>query len=271
MKKITVILFILLNFSVYSKDINEIKNQINKNQIFSWEIKEKVKLKVNMDLNGDGKNDILTFYIDKKNSEYGELCVNNQKIKVERINSEFSNFFIMDADKNDNLIEFGYSCVYDNGLYDQTAIYRYSKKIIKINKENLDFYPLEVSGDGKLYFSDGLIYLRGDEIIEENDILRYYNLKEDKIVENEIKNRIKIYKCSWNMVVYNSEKSIIDGAPVEEETKIPSAKEDGTLLGILRPGDKFEILKIEPNSDHVKIKLSNGKIGWIGGNHMVWD
>ena len=77
MKKITVILFILLNFSVYSKDINEIKNQINKNQIFSWEIKEKVKLKVNMDLNGDGKNDILTFYIDKKNSEYGELCVNN--------------------------------------------------------------------------------------------------------------------------------------------------------------------------------------------------
>ena len=113
--------------------------------------------------------------------------------------------------------------------------------------------------------------MRGDEIIEENDILRYYNLKEDKIVENEIKNRIKIYKCSWNMVVYNSEKSIIDGAPVEEETKIPSAKEDGTLLGILRPGDKFEILKIEPNSDHVKIKLSNGKIGWIGGNHMVWD
>lgn len=56
MKKITVIFFILLSFSVYSKDINEIKNQINKNQIFSWEIKEKVKLKVNMDLNLFGSN-----------------------------------------------------------------------------------------------------------------------------------------------------------------------------------------------------------------------
>ena len=81
----------------------------------------------------------------------------------------------------------------------------------------------------------------------------------------------KIYQCDWNMIVYKTEESIVDGAPVEEDGKLSIAKEEGSFLGILRPGDKFEILKVIAYSDHVKIKLPNGKIGWIGGNHMVWD
>ena len=109
------------------------------------------------------------------------------------------------------------------------------------------------------------------ENIENSDVLSYYDLNLDKIVENKINNKIKMYNRESDLLVYTTEESICDGAPVEEEHKIAGAKGRGTFLGFLKKGDKFQILKVVPNSDHVKIKLPNGKIGWIGGNHMVWD
>ena len=66
------------------------------------------------------------------------------------------------------------------------------------------------------------------------------------------------------MSVYKTEESIVDGAPVEEDGKLRIAKKEGSFLGMLKTGDKFKILKVQPNSDHVKRKFPNGKIGWIG-------
>jgi hypothetical protein len=274
MKKILLGIFMSVCTVVYCRGNEEIFESFKNNRVYYFDIEDGLKTRIKIDLNGDGDRDNLSFFVDKKKeSKFIEIRVEDSEVNFEKKDGAVKNFFIMDSNKKDKFIEFGVICSDEKGLKPEIRIYRYNKKkkIEKINKKPLKFIIEGVSGNGKIYFWEGMIYRTGKKNIDENDVLRYYDIDDDEIVENKIKDKEKRYENDWEMVVYKEEKNIIEKEPITEEEKIEIATREKIIVGTLNKWDKFEILKVVKGTDHVKIRMYNGKTGWIGGNHMVWE
>lgn len=274
MKKLLLGIFMIAGTAAYCGGNEEISEAIKSNQLYYFNIEDGLKTRVKMDLNGDGDRDNLSFFVDKKKeSKFIEIRVEGSEVNFEKKSGTVKNFFVMDSDKKDKFIEFGVICSDEKGLKPEIQIYRYNKKkkIEKVNKKPLNFIIEGVSGNGKIYFWEGMIYRTGKKNFNENDVLRYYDVDDDKIVENKIKDKERRYENDWEMVVYKEEKDIIEKEPITEEEKIEIAARENILAGTLNKWDKFEILKVVKGTDHVKIRMYNGKTGWIGGNHIVWE
>ena len=274
MKKLIAGMFIMAGSLVYCGENREIYDAFKNDEIYYFDVEEGLKTRVKIDLNGDDRRDNLSFFVDeRRGNEYVEIRVEEREQNIEKKGEIVKSFFIMDSDKKDNFVEFGVIYTKENGMNPSVNIYRYNKKkkIERVNKKPLNFKMIGISGDGKVYFKEGMIYRTDSYKIDENSVLRYYDVEDDKIVEKKIKDRERRYENDWEMVVYKDEEDIIEKEPITEEEKIDIAEREKILVGILRKWDKFEILKVVKGTDHVKIKMYDGKTGWIGGNHMVWE
>lgn len=274
MKKLLLGMFMIAGSALYCEDNSDIFDRFKENKPYYFEVEDGIKTRVKLDLNSDGDRDNLSFFTDKKRgTEYIEIRVDDKEVNVENKSEVVKSFFVMDGDKKDKFIEFGFICSNKNGLNPIIQIYRYNKKrkIEKVNKKPLKFIMEALSGNGKIYFWEGMIYRTGKKNFDANDVLRYYDIDDDEIVENKIKDKERRYENEWEMVVYKEEENIIEKEPITEEEKIEIASREKIIAGTLNKWDKFEILKVVKGTDHVKIKMYNGKTGWIGGNHMVWE
>lgn len=274
MKKLLAGIFIIAGTTLYCERNDDVFETFKDNQPYYFEVEDGLKTRVKIDLNGDGDRENLSFFVDeKRDSQFIEIRVGDKEVNIERKDGIVKNFFVMDSNKKDKFIEFGFITSKEDGLKPSVYIYRYSKKrkIEKVNKKPLNFIMEGVSGNGKIYFWEGMIYRTGKKNFDSNDVLRYYDVDDDKIVENKIKEKERRYENEWEMVVYKEESDIIEKEPITEEEKIEIAEREKILAGVLRKWDKFEIIKVSKGTDHVKIKMYNGKTGWIGGNHMIWE
>ena len=120
-------------------------------------------------------------------------------------------------------------------------------------------------GDDKIYYTEGMIDNRSD--FSKEYVLRYWDIKQKKIVENKEFIGKTISSKSW--IVYKKEEYIEDYG--DDAGKIEQAKGNNHLLKVLKAGEQIKILKIVKERDHMEVELSDGKIGWIGDNHFVWD
>ena len=270
MKKIVVFLLlsVTLSISAFSKETENVVNVLKENGIFKVFNEDGIKsrFKINLDRKGDEEN--LGFYSDDTiNGAVIKIRVNDNIEKYEQPEQKLKYFFIADIDKNDKFIEFGFVSENSTKTQSQTVVYRYKKgKIIKAIEKPLDFEILGTNGVGGIYFEDGLIFEENIENFESDNVLRYYDINKKKIVENNIKTRVRRYEGDIAVLIYKTEKDIIEDEKMSSEEKRNVAEKEDILVGKLNKWDKFEILKVKKKTDHVKIKFENDKIGWIGGN-----
>ena len=266
MKRI-IILFFLVGIFLYGEDNGEIFDCLKNNKIYNFDYKNGIKTRVKLDLDGNGTKEGFSFIVNEKiDNEYIKIRAGEDEIKIEKKGSLIKNIFIADFDKNDKFINFGVVFSDKNGENIETFIYQYKKGKISESVKSLNFEIIGINGKGKIYFEDGLIYELDDEEFNEEDVLRYYDFRKGKVVENKIKGVSKRYEKDVEIPVYKNEKDIIDNKEISEAERIEIAKRENILAGTLKKWDKFEILKVKKKTDHVKIKLYNGEKGWIGGN-----
>lgn len=277
----------------------EIKNKINniliQNNRIVW---IKYKNHINYDIDNDGKDEKIEFKLIKnlikkeENKEiiYGniDISINGEKKisypveideniceqadKTQYIENYHIPMFIgvCDINKSDKSKEFilRFNYVYETGLDEtKTVIFRYiDGKILKIYDESHNELSqvMNFTGEDKIYYRDGMIDNRSD--FNKDYVLRYWDVKQKKIVENKEIIGKKIRSKNW--IVYKKKEYIEDYG--DDESKIEIAKRKNHLIKVLKYGEEIKILKIDKESDNFEIELSDGKRGWIGYNHFVW-
>lgn len=266
MKKI-IMLFFLAGIFVYGEDNGDIMESLKNNKIYNFNYENGIKTRIKMDLDGNGTKEGFSFIVNEKgDNEYIKIRAGEDEIKIEKKGSLIKNLFMADFDKNDKFINFGVAFSDEKGENTETFIYHYKKGKISESVKSLNFEIIGINGKGRLYFDDGLIYELDDEQFNEEDVLRYYDFRKGKVVENKVKGISKRYEKDVEIPVYKNEKDIIDNKEISEAERIEIAKRENILAGTLKKWDKFEILKVKKKTDHVRIKMYNGEKGWIGGN-----
>jgi hypothetical protein len=72
--------------------------------------------------------------------------------------------------------------------------------------------------------------------------------------------------AEFEFILYKSKEDVIDGPPVTDEEKVQMSQ--GKIVKMIKSGDTFKVLSV---TDGIKVMTSDGKVGWIGGFHMVWS
>ncbi|HAN09797.1 MAG TPA: hypothetical protein DCP90_04200 [Clostridiales bacterium] len=224
------------------------------------------------DFNGDGKIETLKYKIGLSNNQDNgtpincELTMGNDtivhKTTEESYEMEISEIGIIDVDKNDKYVDFYINEGYLSGGV--SVIYRYVDEKIKKIGECRGI--VATSGDGKVYYWGGNLH-ENYEVFDENLVLEYYDINKNEYVET---NQIigKKLKAPFEIKVYTKDGALeINGSPMMEDEIEKATK--GKLVDLIKKNDEFTVIDL---SDGVtKVKTNNGKEGWVGGFHMVWD
>jgi hypothetical protein len=267
-----------------NKGNNQIQEQILKklNENLAYEINlstnDQDKGLIEFDFDQDGQMDILKYStIYGKRSEYGIfgekmiITLNGYTIVPETYDTIYDDygglgivtFGVVDIDKSDQYIEFFLRDGYLRGGF--ARIYRLTSNGIE---ELVSLFGgIEaVSGTGHIYYWGGNLFETDrDGVFSPDTVLSYFDIYEDDFVETD---QIvgKTITAIEEFIVYKSLDDVFDGQPVSQEDKIEQSK--GKIVKIVKEGEKFEVISIENGT---KIKTTDGKTGWIGGFHMVWD
>ena len=246
--------------------LDKIKSTINENLIYNIEFSKTNpdKGQIKYDFNNDNKIDSLNYLTELMDnpSDIIKKCkidINGFTLERETNADEIVSMGIFDADKNDNYIEIFIVYGYLRG--GTPEIYRLTDKGIE-KIADIDGGIVATSGDGKIYYWGGNLF---EEAFNTNLVLTYYDINKKEYIETE---QIvgKTITAKFDCILYKTKEAVLDGAPVTEEDKIKMSK--GKIVKIVKSGEKFKVLSV---SDGIKIKTNDGKIGWIGGFHMVWD
>jgi hypothetical protein len=219
------------------------------------------------DFNNDGCIETLNCSITKSTSELTERAKFNIRGKtLENESSDdygggFSEFGLMDVDTKDGYIEFYLSDGYLQGGF--TTIYRLTDKGIEI-VGTISGGIKAVSGDGKIYYWGGNLFEEESVKFNTDLVLSYYDIKKQDFVKT---NQIigKTITANQDIIVFKSKEDVFDGQPVEYEEIIKESV--GKIITIMKKNEKFTVLSLD---DVTQIKTADGKIGWIGGFHMIW-
>lgn len=226
------------------------------------------------DFNSDKKLDTLFFFLERHKGDYEYIgvskcyiLVNGYMVEYDKMDDYYSNSIsaigIMDIDVNDNFIEF-YITQGDMANSVRNTIYRLSDNGIE-EMSSFTGGIRGLSGDGKIYYWGGNLYEKYDDVFDTDLVISYYDIyQNDYVYTDQIIGKTII--ADYNIIVYKSAEDVICDGPVTYEDKLRMA--EGKIITILQDSDKFEVLSIE---DQTKIRIEDGRVGWIGGLHMVWD
>lgn len=131
-----------------------------------------------------------------------------------------------------------------------------------------------------MFLWEGCIDTQGDYESDEYLVLFYYDYNKKKyVLKDDIIGRS--IKFDWNIYLYKSKEDVVCGAPVDVEEEV--RRNPNIIIKTITAGEKMTIISIDAlisesfsggyvNTDNgIKVKTKDGKIGWIGGFHMVWD
>lgn len=254
----------------------KIKKSIDNNSPYEFYFSEQQSEigQIKYDFNNDGKIEILEYATKTGEGPYGYKEVQECKItfageSVEQKSDYIDNaegiscIGIIDTIKNDNCTEV---YITDGYLRGGTAvIYRLTDKGIE-NAGEVDGGIEATSGDGKIYYWGGNLYESYNEgKFDTNLVLTYYDINRKEYVNTD---QIigKTITSDREIIVYKTAEDVIDGAPLEEEEIIRRSK--GKTVTTIKINEKYKVISLD---NGVKIMTEDGKTGWIGGFHMVWD
>lgn len=188
---------------------------------------------------------------------------------------------IIDANKSDKTTEIYLKTEGMNGLSNGIGyyLYRLSDKGI-VEAGSMHGKIMGLSGDGKIYYWGGNLLDKGSiDKFDTNEVLIYYDIESQKLIKT---SQIigKRFIANYEVIVYKASNDVIRGAPVSVEEKI-KGRED-IIIKRIKPGEGYTVIALEDafeehmNKVHlsdtgVKVKTDDGKEGYIGGFHMVWD
>lgn len=260
--------------SIYDTIIKYIENNLPYKINFSESNLEKGQIKY--DFNNDKKTEILEYSVIKGKNYYKNI---NTKIIFNIAGSSLEqNYFdeyeegivsigVVDINKQDNYVEF----FTDNGFLrgGVSVVYRLIDNDIQ-EIARVDGGILATSGDGKIYYWGGNLYeeqeistagrFNSDLVLSCYDIDKKEYVNTKQIIGKTIisDREIRVYKRKEDLVT--------DGPPMTEEEINQNA--EGKLVKIIEKNMNFKVLSIE---NGIKIRTEDGKVGWIGGFHMVAD
>jgi len=234
------------------------------------------KGQIKYDFNNDKKIETLEYSLIKGKNYYKNI---NAKIIFSIAGSSLEqNYFdeyeegivsvgVVDINKQDNYVEF----FTDNGFLrgGVSVVYRLIDNDIQ-EIARVDGGILATSGNGKIYYWGGNLY-EEQEIstsgkFNSDLVLSYYDMDKKEYV-NTTQIIGKTIISDREIRVYRRKEDLVtDGPPMTEEEINQNA--EGKLVKIIEKNMNFKVLSIE---NGIKIRTEDGKVGWIGGFHMVSD
>lgn len=245
---------------------------------------------IKYDLDSDGNIDTVSYEIETTRNEYGYFIVNKCKITINdkkiiyehrdtgEVAGSINSIMLADVNSNDKYIEF---YVVDGYLADrqETNFYVYKNNQIT-NTCSIGSKVLNRFGDGKIFFWEGCIDTKRNYELSEDLVLFFYDYNKGKfaLTDNVIGRSIKF---DYNIYLYQLKKDVICGAPVDVDEVIH--RYPNKIIKTIKAGERMTIISIDGliakdygggyvnNDNGMKVKTEDGKTGWIGGFHMVWD
>lgn len=225
---------------------------------------------IKYDFNNDSKIDTLNYStsdITQSNNwttiGYCTININDKTVgRKSEAPEGLSGVGIIDVDTKDNFVEFYIVDDYLAGGIPR--IYRLTSNNEIETVCDIAGGIVGTSGDGKIYHWGGNLFEDG---FNPDWVLSYYDIyKKDEINTNQIIG--KTITAPQKITVYKEAKNVPEGPPQTPED-IARATE-GKIVASIAKGETFKV--IEANGPGaVKIQTTDGKQGWIGGFHMVWD
>ncbi len=246
------------------------------NSISSDDVMESKALKkeVKYDFNMDGEIDTLQVscsfnqHIENNSTQYYdtvvELSIGNSTKTIQLDYGQYDSFMvgICDVDLSDDFVEI-YTTEFSD-CYGISSLFRMKgdelEKAVDLGYNKI----VGVSGDGKVYVWDGCYrYTQVGESYEDL-VLWYIDYESGKTIST---NQIigKQYSVSYQDILFHDLEDVPCGPPVEVSMKLEGAfyePLDGEILTIIDKNDSYQALKV---------RTKDGKEGWIGGYHMVWN
>jgi len=235
--------------------------------------KDTITEQIKYDFNYDGKIEVLHYTTTKGKDSIGYSIIKKCNLSMlgDSIEQEsFENHIgeglislgIADFDKNDDCIDI---IIKDGDIYCTSYVYRFeNNKFIK--RAEITGEILATSGDGKVFFWGGNLYEpRINEDFNTDLVITYYDI----VINEYVKTYQLIGKTiisDREIIVFKSADDVFNGPPITKDEILKMS--EGKIVSILKANDKFEVLIID---NVVKIRTEDGKEGWIGGFHMIWD
>lgn len=248
----------------YDKIKKAIENNMPYEILFSTNVSQEGKIKY--DFNNDGKIDNLKYSTVVGSGGVVEKCkIDLAGILLEqnRNGEGISSLGIIDVNNKDNYIEIFINDGYLRG--GAATIYRLTDNDIK-EIGHLDAGIQATSGDGKIYYWGSNLFERDNNGKFDTDlVLSYYDVDKKEYIETD---QIvgKTIVADREISVYKTREDVIGDMPLTDEEIQERSK--GKIVKKIKSNEKFEVLSREQGT---KVRTEDGKVGWIGGFHMVWD
>jgi len=212
-----------------------------------------------------GTRDEETSILEPKETVF-EITLGDKKVIVKPNPECWDEYFevgICDVDLEDNYVEF-YTTQFED-CYGSSLLFRLNGKCLEEAVGTGYEEIVGVSGDGKIFIWNGSFrntYFEDESY--EDFLLWYLDYKTGNFISS---NHMigKIYHAFYDDILFRQLEYVPWGPPINITLDLPGAfyePEFGELLTVLDKDD---------GAQAIKVRTQDGKEGWIGGHHMVWN